>query len=113
MSERGEVLAALVAWTRPLDELTEQLRKFSWDSDEELVTVGPDEVARILDSFLRGSASADEIERWADAVEGRDDIAFEPPEVVDVVFALASPELSGGSLTAERAGELLRRLGRS
>lgn len=70
------------------------------------MTVGPAEVNRVLRYFLDGSMSATEVERWAETVEGRDDISFEPREVIDTIFVLSNPEIAG-PLTANRAGELL------
>ncbi len=84
------------------------MRALPWDSAQELATVGPAEVAHVLSRYLAGTLSAADVESWAEALEGRDDIRFAPPELVDIVFELANPTLAG-ALTPEQAERLLRR----
>jgi hypothetical protein len=107
IDSRRAAVADLVCRRRPLAEAIATLRRYPWDCDEELVELGPSVLRSVLSDFLAGSISAPDLEEWANAVEGRDDIAFVPYEVIDVVAALANPLLYE-PLTQETAGRLLR-----
>ena len=107
--QRTEVLKDLVAMRRPLDDALQAVRALPWDSDRDLVVVGPSEVALLLTRFLQSEVTAADVERWADALESREDVTVDPALPGDIMFALATPELEG-SLTTTRAEELLVRL---
>lgn len=107
VDSRREAVADLVHRRRPLVEAVAMLRQYPWDCEEELVELGPSVLRSALSDFLAGSISADDLEEWANAVEGRDDIAFAPSGVVDVIAALANPLLYE-PLTQETARQLLR-----
>ena len=52
----------------------------------------------VMHRFLSGEISPSELERWADAVEGREDIGLEPGSagiLRDFIFEVANPSLSG------------------
>ena len=66
----------------------------------------------ILDRFLEQMVSVDDVHAWADAIESRDDVGFEPgfEEVLkDLLSDLASPELSE-PLSHKKALDWIRRL---
>jgi hypothetical protein len=50
-----------------------------WDSDEELVTLTPEHLARMLERFLSGDLTSSDLDRRANAIEGRDDIGVPSP----------------------------------
>ena len=65
-----------------------------------------------VNRFLAGRTSAIEVENWANAIEGRDDIGFEPANeqlLRELVHELANPLLTQ-PLTRERAIELLKKM---
>jgi hypothetical protein len=107
VDSRQEAVADVVHRRRPLIEAVMTLRRYPWDCEEELVELGPNVLRSVLTDFLAGSISAADLEDWANAVEGRDDIAFVPSEVVDMVATLANPLLYE-PLTQETARQLLR-----
>lgn len=87
----------MLAFDRPMDDLRQELAAMAWDSDPVAVLTRR-HVSAIIDRFLNGELSADTVEAWANLVEGRDDIAFEPDHdkaVAEAVHDLANPELSG------------------
>jgi len=98
MADRVRVLKSLVALDQPLLEIIESLRRFSWDSDKDLVILKIEDLAAILDRFLAGDLSDSEVEAWANAIESREDIGFDEVGedlIRDVIDRLANPELSG------------------
>lgn len=48
-------------------------------------------MASVLQEYLRGEVSTEDIEGWASLIECRDDIDYE--ELADIVFRLATPEI--------------------
>jgi hypothetical protein len=113
VADRVHVLRSLFALDRPLCEILESLRRFPWDSDEDLVILKFEDVATILDRFLEGELSRDDVESWANSIESREDIGFDETGeelIKDAIYQLANPELSG-PLTAESARELRDRSG--
>lgn len=112
MSRRTAVLYDLVNGSRPVDQVSEELATFGWDSEEELVVLNRSQVAAILTDYLAGFRSATEVQAWAEAIEGRDDVGIATDSAVDLhdmIFRLANPEL-GHALTALFAQKLIREL---
>ena len=105
MNERKKALEALLGFERPVEQLRTALAMFSWDSDTELAFLSVGHAANILNRFVTGRTSAGEIENWANAVEGRDDIGFESSNeqlLRELVHELANPLITQ-PLTRERA----------
>jgi hypothetical protein len=89
------------------------LASYGWDSDAELVTVTADDVRSILQRYVAGALSGDDLTHWAEIIEGRDDIALDPvhQEALGVVvFALANPDINT-RMTLEAAKALIQWLG--
>lgn len=111
--DRASALRALIAYEQPLEPVLVALRAYGWDAPEPLATLTGADVSSILDRFLSGDLTAQQVADWADLVECREDI--ELPEaggasISDVVFQLANPNLRG-ELTmqvAERMRSALR-----
>ncbi len=72
--DRSAVLAALIEFSLPLETLKTDLRELPWDSDEEPAEVGPLEVIRVLERFVSEKLKPQEVEGWANLIEGREDI---------------------------------------
>jgi hypothetical protein len=75
------------------------------------VPVAPTDIEKVLKLFCEEQATADDVEEWANAIEGRDDLAM-PDHVADIIFELANPLLTE-PLTKARALALVAALGRS
>lgn len=96
--DRKDALRALIELRNPIQDVVDRLRTFPWDSETAFVTLGEDELVRVLDRYLAGSVGEADLETWANAIEGRDDVAYDPSrEVVlkHVIFECANPVLSG------------------
>ena len=66
----------------------------------------------ILRRFKSGGLDAEDVENWANAIEGRDDIGFGDDNygiLKEVIFSLANPGLKG-ALTAKIADCWIERL---
>ena len=95
---RKELVTALVRYELPIEPVAEGLALFGWDSADELVQVGPDDLLAILDRYLRNELSAEQVTDWANRLEVREDVGAESPNdaaIRDVIFRLANPRLEG------------------
>jgi hypothetical protein len=96
MTERADLVTKLVR-SGPLSEHDlVRLNSFGWDSDQTLVTLTKADVCAALDRHVRGELSADDLVRWADQIEAREDIGFgaEYEDALDnLIFELANPTI--------------------
>ncbi len=109
---RVALVRQLIAGDRDPSEVTKQLATSDWDWDGPEITLSTSEIGSVLRRFVEGAIDAAWVERWASAVEVRDDIAFEPANedlIKDILFELATPELEG-PLTSVRAAALIAQL---
>ncbi len=73
------------------------LRAYGWDSDEELVLLSAADARRILERYLTGELSAQQVEYWAELLEMRDDVGFEERQSAELrrlISVLANPEIN-------------------
>jgi hypothetical protein len=112
---RVAALQDLVLLRVPPADAQRRLRAFVWDSNDALVTLTVEDLLRLLDEYLRGNLTNGDVEQWANAVEGRDDVGFEENReavIKEMVFQLATPEITA-PLTPAAALEWKRRLDQS
>lgn len=105
--ERRAALRGLLRGEVPVHEARQRLRQFPWDSEVELESLTRQDVVRMLDRYLRGSVTGAEVEQWADAIEGRDDVGYEADvaeRLRQAIFELANPDITH-RLEPERASE--------
>jgi hypothetical protein len=98
MQARHRALLDLIHLRRPVGEATTALAIFDWDCEQDLVVLARLDVVRILHQYRDGQVDASDCRRWAEAVEGRDDIGLEPgcqDLLKQLVFELSTPEISG------------------
>jgi hypothetical protein len=110
VEERRRALEALLNAELPIEHLKANLTKYSWDSNVDLATLVADHVANVLSRFIGGRMAAADVEDWANAVEGRDDVGFDRKnelELRELIYELANPLLTH-PLTEERARQLLQ-----
>jgi hypothetical protein len=94
---RQAILYSLIHLDAPLAGLKAALASISWDA-EPIVTLARQDIATVLQRFIRGEIDAVAVEEWANLVEGREDIQFEPGSeevIADAIHDLANPELRG------------------
>jgi hypothetical protein len=105
-------LKALLDLSAPLPEAIQALRPFGWDSEQEIALLTRAQMTAILQRYLQSQLSASDVEGWANAIEGREDIGFEPgygDMLRAALFALANPELTQ-PLTVQAAQALIENL---
>lgn len=109
---RYDALRDLIAAREPLEQTVGHLRTFPWDSDRVLVELRRSDVARVLRRYLQAELSAEQCVAWANAIEARDDIGFEPHRVdllKRFIFEVANPDL-GAPLSHAAARSWIRLL---
>ncbi len=103
--ERLDALEKLATCAVSLDESSRALRRFEWDYDGPTFVVTKSHVVSIVKRYMNGGLSADNIELWANLLEGRDDISFEPGYenvLSTLVYELANPLLDRVPSTQRR-----------
>ncbi len=95
MDSRTSSLIELLHFSRPVADVMDSLSVFGWDSDVELVALEPSHITSVLHRFLSGKLLQADVEDWANAIECRDDIGFDPNSfVATALHELANPILT-------------------
>jgi hypothetical protein len=108
--DRHQALVDLIDLRKPIDAAIRTLAAHPWGTAPEVV-FGGQQITRALEMFLAGEVNPRDLEQWADAIEGRDDIEYEPsrsPEVAEFLFDISTPQING-ALTQDRASEWMQR----
>lgn len=111
--ERANLLRELLNLERPLELIALGLKELPWDWDgPELVTLTAAHGLAVLERFLNGDLSADEVEEWANLIECREDVGFEPSrnaQLLELIHELANPLITA-PLTDDMARTWIARL---
>lgn len=93
--DRATALQKLIAYQLPIEPVLETLASFGWDSVTPLVTLSTGAVVQVIDRFLSGEITSEQLTDWADLIECREDIEVskESPNLAEVIFRLANPNL--------------------
>ncbi len=92
---REQAIQSLVQLDEPLPLLEGAPRPFPWDWEgPPLATVDASAVVSILRRHQAGELTDEQVKRWADLIEARDDVDF-TPEASEAVFWLAHPSING------------------
>jgi hypothetical protein len=106
---RLAVVADLLAMNGSLDEVVQKLAAFAWDYDGDGVELTKQHLASVIKRYAEGKISAAEVEKWANYIEGRDDVLIDTDaerDIEGVLHELANPYLTQ-SLTHTRVAQLL------
>lgn len=106
---RLEIVRQLLDLSVPLDSAASALRRFGWDYEGEQAELRRKHLKNVLNLYLDERLPAADVERWANLVEGREDICFEEgaeEAIGEILYQLANPVLVG-RLTKESAEELI------
>lgn len=104
---RAESLTQIITFGKYREQAFTDLAKFSFvftDDNGGLVEISDSILAAVLQKFISGCISEDDLEEWANFVECRDDISCDKNE--DYIYALANPELMG-EITIENISKML------
>ena len=114
MDKRKQLLLELLSPHRPVPAIREELSKFQWDSETELVSLTRDHLKKLLGDFIGGHLIVSEVQMWAETIEGRDDIGMESERaelLKSIIFEMATQEL-GRPLTRSLAERYIEELSR-
>ena len=79
-ASRAQLVEALIRYELPIEPVLEGLARFPFDSAEELAEVRVDHVLAILERYLSGALTAEQVTDWAGyRIEMRDDVALKQP----------------------------------
>jgi hypothetical protein len=109
---REQLLQQLAEYRLPIEPTLAALREYPWDSDVPLFTVTREHIRTMLRRYLSGELTADQLTDWADLLECRDDITYEPASyepLRQVIFELANPNLNA-EISPEVAREIEQRI---
>ncbi|MFA6246440.1 MAG: hypothetical protein WC615_05830 [Mucilaginibacter sp.] len=95
MRTRTDILNDLIRFQTQLDRVQNELSQYTWDVEAPLVIMRKSDFVSIVQRFLDGVLSTDDLENWANAIESRDDIGFENNELSEFIFDLANPVING------------------
>lgn len=108
--DRVGLITQLLRFEQPLPHVLSGLAAYGWDSDGPLAELKSSHIHHALHRYLQAELSAVQVAEWANAIECREDIAYEPSSLAgETIFELANPELTL-PLSPERAGELMQLL---
>jgi hypothetical protein len=100
MHRRSELLDQLARYDGPSAPILEELRSMGWDwSGEPLLVLSKAHFLGVMDRYLAGSVSAEQLEEWAENLEQREDVTFSPEAkdaLDEVLFCLANPSINLG-----------------
>jgi hypothetical protein len=111
MHSRAKILDALLGFDHALPSLKTELESLAWDSEGPHATLTKPHATNVLTRYLSGELSTEELEEWANLIEGREDIGIEQSEaglLEEFIFELANPILTQ-ALSPESASQWLRR----
>jgi hypothetical protein len=95
--DRLALVQELLELSRPLDNMKVQLAKIEWDYDGEGVELTAGHFSNLLLRYIQGEISDDQVETWANLVEGREDVQFateDEAKLEEVLFELANPAIT-------------------
>jgi hypothetical protein len=95
--QRTAILLDLIFLRIPVDEAVSAVRTLPWDSDDELAVLDRTAAVSALHRYRSGELTEGDLEAWAEAIEGREDVGFEPGHeetLSQFVFETANPTLA-------------------
>ncbi len=93
---RRRLLRQLIELSAPLSDTRSGLAAYNWDSDP-LVELTVSDMVNVLERYLGGGLSPEQLGAWADAIEGRDDIGLEAGaehQLKRLLFEISTPEIN-------------------
>ena len=95
-----------------------ELRALGWDwAGEPLLVLKKEHLLRVMDRYLAREISAEQLQEWAENLEGREDVVFDQKEeesLDSVFFRIATPEINDpltSEIVRQMRNELLQERG--
>ena len=112
IESRLKLVTKLIEYDGNPRQIVDELQVFCWDCDVELINLKPAHLNKVLDLYVSGKITSNDIYNWANFVELREDIGFEEDSediVQEAIFWLANPEINY-PITLESAKEIKTKL---
>lgn len=110
LEQRLMLVEQLLAHPESLDDVARQLRNFAWDFSGPGVLITRAAVCNAIALAVNGALTSDQLERWANAIECRDDIEYPDDDPLrEVIDGLSNP-IVHGDLEVGTLKRLLSRL---
>ena len=81
---RTNLLRRIIDHELPIEPIVAALAALPYDCDDDLVSVAPGDVLRVIDRCIDGTLSIHQLTDWADLLVARDGVGFTPPHGDDV-----------------------------
>ncbi len=94
IKKRKKLLKSLLEMNGAISVICAQLSEFGWDCEEDLITFKSNNALSVLNQYLKHQITKDDLEEWANAIEGREDISFEKDYLKKLIYDLANPILT-------------------
>jgi len=109
--DRLSIINDLVNLNKPIDDLLIILKKYSWDYKGNEYIITSNHLINILEKNIKSQITKHDIEKWANAIESREDIGFDKNNkyLSDIIYKLANPYLEG-ELTSEFCNNTIKKL---
>ncbi len=107
---RAGLITKLLSCEQPLLQVLADLATYGWNADAPLAKLNSSHIRNALHRYVHAELSAEQVGEWAEAIECREDIAYDPDSLAGAtIFELTNPELTL-PLNRVRAEELLQQL---
>ena len=106
--DRAESLRQIISFGQYREEAFDSLFNDPTDPESESVIASVEMLHAVLQKFIQGTISTDDLEEWAMFVEFRDDI--DHSSIEDYIYALSNPDLMGG-IDKDKVVQMARLLG--
>ncbi len=95
--QRRLTVTALLECLDDINVIANRLKSYGWDYEGDKIVITKFHVVNILKRFLSNVFSSEDVEKWANLVEGREDLEFEAvpgQDLGEIVYTLANPVLT-------------------
>jgi hypothetical protein len=75
-NSRLNVLTRVADFSLPIEKLESEVSKLPWDAENGFVELSTARLLSVLDRFMARTMTADDLARWAELIECREDIAM-------------------------------------
>ena len=92
------LLNQLINYEIPPDEINKNISNYLWDSESELTILTRNQLRNFLKIYVEHRIDENEVENWANLIEGREDIGYEANYeglLKQFIYRLANPYLVG------------------
>jgi len=98
MTDAIETIVELIEFSEDREKISAKLAKVAWDFDGKPVVLTKSNIESVLNRYADGELTREDLEWWANAIEGREHIEYEEDymdKIETAIFALANPILEG------------------